>query len=89
MLAVMARLIARRFPEVTTLISYQDVETHDGTIYKAAGWDAVSVHKGGSWDRPNARNTYNGKPRIRLDLNKATGEKVRWQRQLGKSPKEQ
>jgi hypothetical protein len=38
MLAVMARLLKRKFPELNRLISYQAVEVHAGTIYKAAGW---------------------------------------------------
>jgi len=81
MLAVMARLIEKKFPYVERLISYQDTEVHKGTIYKAAGWIATNKHKGGSWNRPNAKNK-NGKPRTRPDLNAATGEKVRWEKIL-------
>jgi len=46
MLAVMCRLIARKYPFLTRAISYQAVEVHTGGIYKAAGWipnDSVSA----------------------------------------------
>lgn len=79
MLSKMRKHIVLEMPNVTTLISYQDTEVHKGTIYKASGWEAVNLHKGGSWNRPNAMNSWNGKPRTRPDLNKATGPKVRWQ----------
>lgn len=34
----MVRDVRRRFPEVHTLVSYSDADTHDGAIYKACGW---------------------------------------------------
>ncbi|MGD0591078.1 MAG: hypothetical protein ABSA44_09805 [Bacteroidota bacterium] len=82
MLGIMAKLIKSKFPQIINLISYQDKEVHKGTIYKAAGWKAIQEHKGGSWNRPNATNSWNGKKRTRPDLNKATGAKVRWERAI-------
>ncbi len=82
MLGVMARLIRVKFPKVKKLISYQDEEFHRGTIYKAAAWRPGSRHKGGSWDRPNAVNSWNGKPRTRPDLNNAVGPKIRWEKDI-------
>lgn len=82
MLGVMAKLIKRKLPNVEMLISYQDTEVHAGTIYKAAGWVQGSFHRGGSWNRPNSKNTYNKRPRIRDDLNKAIGPKIRWQKEI-------
>lgn len=38
MLGWMRRDIAKRFPEVERLISYQDLVAHKGTIYAASGW---------------------------------------------------
>jgi hypothetical protein len=38
MIGWMVRDIRRRFPEVARLISYQDCNTHTGTIYRASGW---------------------------------------------------
>ena len=77
MLSRMQKMIYSKMPQVTTLVSYQDMEVHNGTIYKAANWIASGVHSGGSWNRPNSRNL-NGKPRTRPDRNKATGPKQRW-----------
>lgn len=82
MLAIMIKLIKKKFPEVEKVISYQDEEVHAGTIYKAVGWSIGSHHKGGSWSRPNSKNTYNNKPRIRPDLNKALGPKIRWEKEI-------
>lgn len=78
MLSIMRKRIRAKLSHVTTLISYQDVETHQGTIYKASGWKAAHVHNGGSWNRPNLRNA-TGTPRTRPDSNQATGKKIRWQ----------
>lgn len=52
-LAIMARLIRKARPEITTLVSYQDTEVHTGGIYKAAGWTATAMNPNGEWDRPN------------------------------------
>ncbi len=84
MLGFMAKDIRKRFPQVVRLISYQDCEAHAGTIYKAAGWQATVTHKGGSWNRPNAKNR-NGKPRTRPDKNNATGAKQRWELEIARA----
>jgi hypothetical protein len=78
MLAVMVKLIRRIRPEITRLISYQDKDAHTGTIYRAAGWTATAEHSGGSWNRPNSKNT-GGTPRTRPDRNGAIGPKQRWE----------
>jgi len=49
MLAVMTRLIKRSLPTVPRLISYQDADVHNGTIYKAAGWVLAASNAGASW----------------------------------------
>lgn len=46
MIAWMTRDIRKRFPDVKRLISYQDCEVHQGTIYKAAGWSHAEGYKG-------------------------------------------
>ena len=79
MLAVMQRLIRRRIPCVTKLISYQDAKVHRGTIYRASGWSVGATHRGGSWNRPNSKNLITGTPRTRPDRNRATGPKIRWE----------
>jgi hypothetical protein len=42
MLRVMRLLIAQKRHDVKILMSYQDKESHLGTIYRAAGWSPVS-----------------------------------------------
>lgn len=53
MLRIMRLLIVRDppVPAITRLISYQDLGIHTGTIYRAAGWEAVVTGKGGEWVR--------------------------------------
>lgn len=82
MISIMCKVIRKKFPRIKKLISYQDVEAHTGTIYKASGWAKGPEHKGGSWNRPNAINSWNKKFRVRPDLNEATGPKIRWEKDL-------
>lgn len=42
MLRVMRLLIARKMPDVAILMSYQDLDSHTGAIYRAAGWEKVA-----------------------------------------------
>jgi hypothetical protein len=72
MLGVMARLIRRASPEITTLVSYQDKEVHAGTIYKAAGWTPTAVKKFASWT--NAKRT--------RPADQAPSDKQRWELRL-------
>jgi hypothetical protein len=72
MLKIMRLDIKKRFPNVTRLISYQDTEVHQGTIYKAAGWNSTATSEGISWSATGRkRNT---------DQTLAT--KVRWEFEL-------
>ena len=51
MLSWMRKDIKKRFPEIIKLISYQDVEVHTGTIYKASGWVLANLpNKGVDWN---------------------------------------
>lgn len=52
MLRIMRLLIQRRMPDLKKLISYQDTAVHDGTIYRAAGWQEARSDRGGEWARP-------------------------------------
>lgn len=72
MLKVMRLDIKKRFPEITRLISYQDTEVHQGTIYKAAGWISTAMSRGLSWSA-------NGRER---NADQTTAPKVRWEFQL-------
>lgn len=69
MLSLMTRDIRKRFGHITTLISYQDTEAHQGTIYKASNWKCVATNAGMSW-------TANGRKR---NQEQSTAAKVRWE----------
>jgi hypothetical protein len=69
MLRVMRLLLRKMRPDLARLISYQDTGVHEGTIYKAAGWEAVRTDVGGEWIR-------NGRSSISAQ---AATPKVRWE----------
>ena len=68
MLGRMVKLLKTYLPAINRLISYQDVEVHSGTIYKAANWLAVSRKRFQAWDESRNRNSP-----------QSTGDKVRWE----------
>jgi hypothetical protein len=70
MLGWMARDIRLQFPEVERLISYQDLDVHDGTIYRACGWVTNHERSGDDWERPN---------RVRIRSQSAS-PKRRWEK---------
>jgi hypothetical protein len=47
MMAWMARDVGKGFPDVTNLISYQELDYHSGIIYRASGWKATVRSDGG------------------------------------------
>ena len=49
LLSIMRKQIQIQIPEVKLLISYQDTESHLGTIYKADNWTPVKSNKAQSW----------------------------------------
>jgi hypothetical protein len=79
MLGAMRRQLRSIRPDVSRLISYQDVDVHTGTIYRAAGWVPASYSPPRARDRSKglkARKTYrtdsNGAPA-------AAAGKIRWE----------
>ena len=79
MLGAMVRFFEKEYPEREKCISYQDIEVHTGTIYKASNW--IPEY----FSRPRRRDR--SKPRIgttrnyRSDLNSprvASAGKIRW-----------
>lgn len=74
MLAIMTRLLRRKFPDVQRLLSYQSVEHHNGTIYKAAGWLPVGASEFMEWS-----NSESGRTRAAPQI---TSDKVRWELSL-------
>jgi hypothetical protein len=83
MLAVMCRLVKRKYPEIIRAISYQAVDQHQGTIYKAAGWTAAATSKADAWHANQLRwrdaKLYREAGRA---LPQTTSEKVRWEKAL-------
>jgi hypothetical protein len=62
----MMRDVLKRFAEVTTLVSYQDCEEHDGTIYAAMGWKPgeIEERKGSGWSNRERGNVVDDKPKF-------------------------
>lgn len=71
MLAVMTRLIKKRWPELKRLVSYQAEKHHRGTIYRAAGWHPVATSEAQTW--------HEGESRAVMQTDSA---KVRWELEL-------
>ncbi len=69
MLGWMRRYIVKHLPHITLLISYQDTDVHEGTIYKASGWNSVSRGRGTSWSN-NKR---------KRNKEQSMSDKVRWE----------
>jgi hypothetical protein len=71
-ISIMVKLIKRKFPEITRLISYQDTSVHKGTIYKASNWKMMASTDFSSWTT---------KTRER-NKDQADGKKIRWEMDL-------
>lgn len=80
MLGWMRRDVRKRFPDVERLISYQDLDAHAGTIYKAAGWSHAENFT------PRARGWigWGNRPR-KGRTNQAVAPRMRWELELRKS----
>lgn len=78
MIAWMAKDIYKTRPNIVKLISYQDTDTHDGTIYKAAGWVEAGKSKGQK-QKGNGLNQTPGK-------DTESSIKIRWERDIRKQP---
>lgn len=72
MLRVMRILIERDRSDVCKLISYQDTEAHNGTIYKGAGWMVGGMKK-------NVGTGWNSRKRNAMQT---TADKVRWEYEI-------
>jgi len=74
MLGWMRRDVMKRFPMVDRLISYQDLDAHTGTIYKASGWKQAENYK------PRARGWigWGNRPRIGR-TNQSVAPRMRWE----------
>lgn len=72
MLGKMQKYIKKNFPDIIKLISYQSVNHHKGTIYKASNWKNSGETKEISW---------NTKSRVR-DKDQICSKKIRWEYNL-------
>lgn len=83
MLGKMSKWIKANMPDVPRLISYQDMDVHRGTIYKAAGWKIGFTSKGRTRDRSKPRK--GTKRNYRSNANGETPDsapKARWEMTL-------
>lgn len=87
MLSIMTRLLVKYFPLCSKAISYQDVEVHKGTIYKAAGWTQGAFYKGTNRDRSKIEGS--GKHFLyRTGINGQAPDhspKIRWEKELARN----
>lgn len=72
MLAHNRKWIKNNFKDIALLVSYQDVEVHLGTIYKADNWVNSNRTKGISWTN-ETRNR---------NIEQSLADKVRWEYKL-------
>lgn len=68
MMKIMVIMIKARYPRIKRLISYQDCDVHNGTIYKASGWRPAGKTKYHPWN----------KSRRRAD-SQSKADKIRWE----------
>lgn len=71
MLSVMYKLLRKKWPEVFRFISYQAVDHHSGTIYKASGWEICAFSDAETW--------HIGEKRADMQTKSA---KVRWEKKV-------
>jgi hypothetical protein len=82
-LAQMRRWFQQNTPERERLISYQDIDVHTGTIYKAAGWEPVFFAKARVRDRSKPRVGTRRDYRSNLNGIEPDGAgKIRWEKSL-------
>lgn len=74
----MVRDILKRFPDVTTLVSYSDPDTHEGKVYRACGWVEGETTGRLTPGRKNWHNRDRGKP----TKNKACDRVTRWTKEI-------
>lgn len=66
---VMVLIIKKEMKTINRLISYQDIDVHKGTIYKASGWKPTNETKLMDWSNTTRKRT-------KLQSNAA---KIRWE----------
>ena len=77
MLKIMRLLILKEKPTINKLISYQDTDVHNGTIYKSSGWVVGNI--GERIDETQKYNNWKTRPGRK---NQSTAPKIRWEYDL-------
>lgn len=72
MIRIMLLLIQKKFPDITRLISYQDTEVHQGTIYKCSGWIKTVECDGISWTTKKRKR----------NKEQTIAKKIRWEKAI-------
>lgn len=72
MISQMITRIRKKFPFLTTLISYQDTEVHSGTIYRASNWKLATYSDGQSWSTDKRKR----------NVEQSRAIKIRWEFEL-------
>jgi hypothetical protein len=80
MISIMVKTIKKEMPYIIKLISYQDTEVHNGTIYKASGWEISKKTAGGS-ACINSIQSWEKNKRIRKE-SQSTAYKIRWEKKI-------
>ncbi len=78
MMAVMGRMLKKKFPQINRAVSYLAVDVHAGTIYKASGWTPVGDIVAA---RPQRFSNVNKKTRATAPL-QTHSRKQRWEKKL-------
>lgn len=73
MLAICRKMVKKKYPQMEKAVSYLAVDVHEGTIYKAAGWDPVGEI---SAARPQRKKGDHGRATGPLQT---TSRKQRWE----------
>lgn len=76
--AWMLRELRARFPEVTTLLSYSDPDSHTGTVYRVCGWAE------GETTERKSNQTWHNRRRSNRTENLPPCRVTRWTKQLHK-----
>lgn len=72
MISQMVKIIYKNMKNINRLISYQDVEVHSGTIYKASNWFIAQTTEGISWTTKNRKR----------NIEQTLSNKIRWEYKL-------
>ena len=83
MIKIMIKIIKKTFPDIWKLISYQDTEVHNGTIYKASGWVAANLSGKPNWYHPTKK--YKNRVAMTNPI-VSNAPKIRWEKQIKPEP---